>query len=360
MTVLASATFVEKIYGSEFAQKQIYGAIWFVALWGILAVSALCIFPSVLRISPAFLLHFSMVIILAGAFITFLTAKRGNVHIRQGETVNYFISEGDAKTLPLPFSVKLLLFDIEYREDNSQPTDYISFLMVDDEVCRVSMNKIFKRQGYRIYQMEYDTDEMGTTLQIAYDPIGIAITYSGYILLALSMLCILFLKIKWKKILILIIPLIAIWYYISQLNPMTPVLRSPLLAAHVSIIMMAYLLLLTIMILSIIGLASTKRREKMKQISSDMLYPALFLLAAGIFIGAVWANISWGRYWVCDAKETWALITLLVYALPFHSCSLPFFKDTKKFHIYNLVAFITILMTFFGVSFFLGGIHSYV
>ncbi|MDR3328367.1 MAG: cytochrome c biogenesis protein CcsA [Prevotellaceae bacterium] len=360
MIVLASATFAEKIHGSEFAQKQIYGTIWFVALWGILVVSALCIFPSVLRISPAFLLHFSMVIILAGAFITFLTAKRGNVHIRQGETVNSFVSEGDAKRLSFPFSVKLLLFDIEYHEDSYQPVDYISFLMVDDEVCRVSMNRIFKRQGYRIYQMEYDIDEMGTTLQIAYDPVGIAVTYLGYILLALSMLWILFLRIKWKKILIITIPLAAIWYYISQLNPMTPVLRSPLLAAHVSIIMVAYLLLLTIMILSIVGLASTKRREKIKKVSSYMLYPAIFLLTAGIFIGAVWANISWGRYWGWDAKETWALITLLVYALPFHSRSLPFFRDTKKFHIYNLTAFITILMTFFGVSFFLGGIHSYV
>jgi ABC-type transport system involved in cytochrome c biogenesis permease subunit len=90
-----------------------------------------------------------------------------------------------------------------------------------------------------------------------------------------------------------------------------------------------------------------------------LLYPALFLLAAGIFIGAVWANQAWGRYWGWDAKETWALITLLAYALPVHWKSLRFFATPRRFHLYCLLAFLTVVMTFLGVGFLFGGMHSY-
>jgi len=261
---------------------------------------------------------------------------------------------------PLPFNVKLLLFDIEYHPGTNDPADFISFLRVDGEVCRVSMNKIHKLQGFRLYQLSYDSDEMGTTLLVNHDPWGIGITYSGYFLLAFSMLLLLFIKIGWKGVFCTFVPVFGAWYYISQMNPMTPVLRSPMLAAHVSIIMIAYLLLLIIMILSIIGLCSKKKRKTFYHWNGYLLYPAVFFLAAGIFIGAVWANISWGRYWGWDAKETWALITLLVYSLPFHKQSFSFFRNPRKYHIYSIVAFLSILMTFFGVSYILGGIHSYV
>jgi ABC-type transport system involved in cytochrome c biogenesis permease subunit len=365
LTVLATATVVEKLMGSEFVHKQIYGAGWFVALWAILAISAIVYIirkkPFTVRRSPfTLLLHFSLIIILLGALITYLTGTRGYAHIRQGEIANFYISEENAVKQSLPFNVKLLLFDIEYHPNTNEPADYISFLKIDEEVCRVSMNKIFKRQGYRLYQMDYDADEMGTILLVSYDPYGVAVTYSGYVLLAISMLGLLLVRIGWKGMLYTFVPVAGLWYYISQLNPMTPVLRSPLLAAHVSVIMVSYLLLLTITVLSIIGLSSKKSREKLYRLNKKILYPALFLLAAGIFIGAFWANISWGRYWGWDAKETWALITLLVYAFPFHKTGLPFFRNRRKFHIYCIIAFFSILMTFFGVSYILGGIHSYV
>ena len=90
-----------------------------------------------------------------------------------------------------------------------------------------------------------------------------------------------------------------------------------------------------------------------------MLYPALFLLTAGIFIGAVWANVSWGRYWGWDPKEVWALITMLVYAVPIHSRSMKRFACPIIFHRYCITAFICVLITYFGVNLLLGGMHSY-
>ncbi|GHT72856.1 hypothetical protein AGMMS50262_02810 [Bacteroidia bacterium] len=358
---LAATTVIEKFSGSDYVHEHIYGSWGFVALWAILGISSVIyIIQRFSRIPVCvLLLHLSFFIILTGALITFLTAERGYVHIRQGEIANFYYTEGNAEKQSLPFSIKLLLFDIEYHPDTSQPADYISFVQVGEEVHRISMNKIFKQQSYRFYQMDYDADEMGTVLLVSRDPYGIFTTYAGYLLFAVSMIILLFKRIGWKGLLYALLPVAGLWYYISQLNPMTPVLRSPMLAAHVSVIMFAYLLLLIIFVLSIIGLSFKRLRRKLYRWNSLLLYPALFFLAVGIFIGAVWANISWGRYWGWDAKETWALITLLVYALPIHKQSLPLFRNPKKFHLYCLIAFCSILMTFFGVSYFLGGIHSY-
>lgn len=370
IVVLAIATIVEKCFGTPFVLDKIYGAWWFVVLWAILAVSGLAyyFFPkgkrdlrqkAIFKKVSVDLLHLSFIIILFGAFTTYMTGKRGYIHLRQGETVQNYTSEEDTVRHPLPFSVKLVLFDIEYHPDTDEPADYISFLKVDNEICKVSMNKIHKKQAYRLYQMGYDEDEMGATLLVNYDPWGITSTYAGYLLLALAMIMILFQRIGWKGVLSVAVPTLIVWFYISRINPMTPILRSPMLAAHVSVIMLAYILLLLMMILGIVGLTSKKRSEKLYRWNSKLLFPALFLLIAGIFIGAVWANISWGRYWGWDAKETWALITMLIYAFPFHKKSLPWFRKPRNYHFFCIIAFFSILMTFFGVSFFLGGIHAY-
>lgn len=144
-----------------------------------------------------------------------------------------------------------------------------------------------------------------------------------------------------------------------QITPLMPVLVSPWLSLHVSVIMMSYALFAFILLNGVWALCIPREAERLMTYSQLMLYPAVFLLAAGIFIGAVWANVSWGRYWGWDPKEVWALITLLIYALPLHGASLPWFRRPKCFHIYLIVAFLTVLITYFGVNFFLGGMHSY-
>jgi ABC-type transport system involved in cytochrome c biogenesis permease subunit len=94
-------------------------------------------------------------------------------------------------------------------------------------------------------------------------------------------------------------------------------------------------------------------------VSTVLHYPAVLTLACGIFVGAIWANQSWGRYWGWDPKETWALITMLLYALPLHTVSFPIFAKPKAIHIYNLFAFLSVLITYFGVNYLLSGMHSY-
>ena len=89
------------------------------------------------------------------------------------------------------------------------------------------------------------------------------------------------------------------------------------------------------------------------------LYPAVFLLTFGTFIGAVWANISWGNYWGWDPKETWALVTLLIYSFALHGNSIKAFRNPVSFHVFAILAFLSVLVTYFGVNFLLGGIHAY-
>ena len=145
-----------------------------------------------------------------------------------------------------------------------------------------------------------------------------------------------------------------------QITHLTPVLQSPLLSLHVSIIMLSYALLAFVMLNSVLALCgNAAQQQRQMAFSQQLLRPAVGCLAIGIFLGAVWANVSWGRYWGWDPKEVWALITLLVYAAPLHAQSLPFFRRPRVFHIYCLLAFLSVLFTYFGVSFLLGGLHSY-
>lgn len=151
-----------------------------------------------------------------------------------------------------------------------------------------------------------------------------------------------------------------------QITQLMPVLQSPLLSIHVVVIMIAYSLLAFIMLNGVTAVILHQSQKECKEqierlqiISQIILYPAIFLLAIGIFIGAVWANVSWGRYWGWDSKEVWALITMLVYALALHPRSLPWFHRTMFFHVFCITAFITVLITYFGVNFLLGGMHSY-
>lgn len=152
-----------------------------------------------------------------------------------------------------------------------------------------------------------------------------------------------------------------------SITPRMPVLNSPLLSIHVSIIMISYALLSLTFICAIAYFCTyNSKREGIKSVNRQLtslsqifLYPAITTLGLGIFIGAIWANISWGNYWGWDPKETWALITFMIYAIPIHSDSFSSLRNPKRYHLFMLLSFLSILMTYFGVNYILGGMHSY-
>ncbi|MFI3248962.1 MAG: cytochrome c biogenesis protein CcsA [Rikenellaceae bacterium] len=151
-----------------------------------------------------------------------------------------------------------------------------------------------------------------------------------------------------------------------QITSLMPVLASPWLTFHVSLIMIAYALFGFMMFNGVVALVLhydlARYREaidRLEVVSRIMLYPAIFALTAGIFLGAIWANLSWGRYWGWDPKEVWALITMLIYGVSLHRGSFKVLRNSTIFHIYMVLAFMAVLMTYFGVNYLLGGLHSY-
>ncbi len=153
------------------------------------------------------------------------------------------------------------------------------------------------------------------------------------------------------------------------ITPLVPVLQSPLLSIHVSLIMFSYglcgfMLLnsLTAFLLTVFSGKKTETKQMvvdLKEMSELFMYPATFLLGAGIFVGAIWANVSWGRYWGWDPKEVWALITFILMSFSFHGKTISWFRKPVFYHIFVIIIFLSVLMTYFGVNYILGGKHSY-
>ena len=377
VAVLAAATIVEKYQGTAYVGEHIFGAWWFSALWAVLtAVATFYFIKRKVRRASVVVLHLSFVVILAGALLTHLTAIRGVVPLRKGIATNEYLTR-DMYLHKLPFVICLDDFEIKFYEGTDMPSDYVSHVTIDGQPFTISMNQIVSQKGVRLYQSDYDMDLQGSILALNSDPWGIPVTYCGYALLFVSLVWMLLdPKGKFSQQLSILrqqrFPLVIftgfllscfillLYHFLgkySAANHPLPVLNSRLLPLHVSTIMMAYTLLLLTFIISLVGIAMPKQRQKMYHFSQFLLFPALMLLCYGIFIGAIWANVSWGTYWSWDPKETWALITLMIYAAPAHRT----FSNlsTLKYHIYMALAFFTILMTYLGVNYFLGGMHSY-
>ena len=373
VAVLAAATVFEKYLGTDYVSDHIYGAWWFSALWALLvAVSIFWLIKRKVRRPSVMVLHLSFVVILAGALLTHLTAIRGVVPLRKGVDTNTFLTR-DMHLHQMPFTIRLEQFDVKFYQGTQMPSDYISQVTIDGKPFTISMNQIASHKNVRLYQMDYDADMQGSILSLNYDPWGIPVTYCGYALLFVSLIWILIdPKGRFREQLALLRNhrrqlnifaagiaacfLFLMYHFLNKYSPENhpmPVLNSRLLPIHIATIMLAYTLLLFACLSSLVGLISAKYRQGMQHLSQMMLYPALTFLGFGIFIGAIWANISWGNYWSWDPKETWALITLMIYGIPAH-------RSIKLNHnMYMVLAFLTILMTYFGVNYFLGGMHSY-
>ena len=374
IAVLAAGTIAEKLHGSDFARIHVYGAWWFVGLWALMA--ALLVFMMVKgRMWKRWAvcgLHLSILFILLGALLTMLTGQHGRMKLEPNRpNSHFFIQEkGEITKEALPFSLTLDRFEIETYEGSNKPKDYVSYLQLNDGETHqdvvISMNHILKHKHYRFYQSDYD-DKGNSILDVARDPWGIGVTYAGYALLFVALAAILIeqrktvkaVTISWVAVLIV---LMVVLHIRMLTHTLMPVLRSPLFSIHISTIVTVYALLLGILVVGIIALIQPKnlaRMERLKSISMAMLYPAVALLAAGIFIGAIWANISWGNYWSWDPKEVWALITLLIYAAPLHEKLWKSFQKPLFFHIYGILAFLSVVITYFGVNLILGGVHAY-
>lgn len=163
--------------------------------------------------------------------------------------------------------------------------------------------------------------------------------------------------------------------YLDWLSPeitnLMPVLKSFWLKIHVATIVSSYaplalsaILGFMVLVLFIIeGKKNSKaiqiRIKELTYINEISMTIGLFVLAVGTFLGGIWANESWGRYWAWDPKETWALISIIVYAIVLHLRFIPALKSNYALNVASVFAFGSIIMTSFGVNYYLSGLHSY-
>ncbi len=166
--------------------------------------------------------------------------------------------------------------------------------------------------------------------------------------------------------------MVAHWNWMDpEIANLVPVLNSYWLMIHVAIIVASYGPFALGMILGLIALLlmllTTKKNKKkvglmIKEITiiNEMsLTVGLVMLVIGNFLGGQWANESWGRYWGWDPKETWALISIMIYAFVLHIRLVPGLRGRFTFNVFSIAAFASILMTYFGVNFYLSGLHAY-
>jgi len=156
-----------------------------------------------------------------------------------------------------------------------------------------------------------------------------------------------------------------------EIANLQPVLNSYWLLIHVSIIVASYGPFSLAMILGIFSLfliAFTNKKNKKKLdlaikeltiINEMSITVGLIMLTIGNFLGGMWANESWGRYWGWDPKETWALISIMLYAFVLHMRLIPGLRSRFTFNLWSIITYASIMMTYFGVNFYLSGLHSY-
>ena len=446
--LLIAATFMEKYYGTAITTSHVYHSPLFIATWAVLALSALAYIACVSRQATLIMLHVSLIIVLLGAFTSFITSKRGELPLSRNAVPASMFTTADGDLERLPFRITLERIDI--HNINGQVADYHAQIAVREgereRIMEVSLNDPVTIEGHSLCIKSVSDGHV--SLMVSYDPWGEPISYMGYVMTLASFIALLFdRKSQWKSLLkrlgrkerkkknnytiskirrsaaiVFALTILGIirWYntglfpvtnsnecllffvwasllmaiiatYKKELKPIAatffalggitlfaiplvwdreggmipPILRTPLLGIHVSAVIAAYVLLGCTALNSAVAIwygtirKNCEKMEKMAVTGRILLYPATLLLMTGIFVGAVWANISWGRYWGWDPKEVWALITLLTCSILFHTRSLPFMAKALNFHIFALIAFLSMLFTFFGVNYLFGGLHSY-
>lgn len=380
LLALAFATVVENVKGTPFAHEYVYGSWWFFVLWVLAILEAVRYFVrSRERRVPVVLLHVAFVVILIGAAITFVYGESGEIILYEGEPVATIHAERDGRRMQknIPVALNMTEFKVHHHSGSKAVSGYTTKFIASDangenkEEGEVTLNHIFTRDGYRFYQKSYNPTLGTSTLGVNHDPVGIALTYIGYAMLFASLILLLWYKrgsygVKRETLLSILVGLLYLFFVGLYLNILSrkshelmPVLATNWLLVHVPFVMFAYTLLAITFVMSLIALIRRSVAATLERYCRFLLYPAISALCVGIFTGAIWANVSWGNYWTWDAKETWALITLMIYAVPLHRRSVPALNKPQNLHIYLTFAFLSILMTYFGVNYLLGGMHSY-
>ncbi|MFQ5681267.1 MAG: cytochrome c biogenesis protein CcsA [Candidatus Omnitrophota bacterium] len=315
------------------------------------------------------LIHCGLLLVLVGAVLRWGWGQEGFLELRQGQAVSGFWVEDDL-FVPLDFSLRLKKIGAEfYDAKKTIPKDYRADIQIvkdgkveTEAVARV--NHPLKFAGCWFYQYGYDPVFPDQTLiQAVKDP-GLGWVYAGYALLLLGLAVfgrrIISLDLSRNKIIyslvfVALFCLAAMLIFSRRHRFLVPALQSHWLIWHILSCMSAYSLFALLFILSF------KRRISSSgfYLRQNFLYAGMFLLILGIIMGSVWGKYAWGNWWNWDPKETWALITVCIYAAYFHPRLWPGLSRERRLRWVARLGFLSCIFTYFGVNFLLKGMHSY-
>lgn len=325
---------------------------WFVVLVGITVLDLAYEAVRNLKRGVSFCFsHLGLMFILLGGYAGAPAYREGTLIAVKGEGRSMAISaKGEA--VPLPFSVELEDFSIDYYEDGVSPKQFTSSISTGAKVLKISVNhpKIYK--GYWIYQSDYDHFfQEYSILKVVRDPM-LPLAFIGMILMVIS--AVLGLKNTWESKAVL--PLVAILAFgfaalsLARINfsILVPALRSLWFVPHLIVYMIAYALMAVALAVSFAALINSKIPESFAR---KLLSTASSLLLIGMICGAIWAKYAWGDYWTWDAKECWAAVTWLFTLMASH---IPSRKDGKRkaiLFVSILLAFLAMQVTWYGVGY---------
>lgn len=303
---------------------------------------------------------------MAGGICTALFSIHGFLHLYPGETSDTFVAES-GKMMRIPEKVTLISFQIDRDPGSDLHKDYRTTLLTSTgDTIRISMNHIGRLPSdYRLYQSSYD-EYGGSLLAVTHDPAGTVLVYLGFALFAAGGVmetrrCLRLRHAALPSLYAIAVGVISLAVCLICMNPMRdgvmPVLATWWMPVHVGFCAAGYVVLGSTLPIAVAALCWPRRRKEFASAALRLLWPGVFLLGIGIIIGAMWANVSWGRYWGWDPKETWALITFIIYSVPVHRFSgLP--RRPRALSVYLLFASLSIAMTYWGVN-YLPSLHAY-
>ena len=305
----------------------------------------------------AFLSHSGLFLVLLGGLFGAPDSTNAFMKVYTGGSDEHIAVDASGYAVPLPFSVSLEDFNIDFYEDGTSPKQYTSTLSIDGRKLQTSVNHPCRHKGYRIYQSGYDLDSGHySVLKIVRDP-WLPVVALGALMLLLGAL--LSLKKAWSnwKVLVIVLLLAVVFALISiariSFGTLPPALRSLWFVPHLIVYMLAYSILALSVISGFVSLFSTKVPDGLP---AKLLSTASSLLLIGMMCGAVWAKQAWGDYWTWDAKECWAAATWLLTLAGTH-------VPGKRLRFsFAIIAFLAMQMTWYGVNYLpssMQSLHTY-
>lgn len=400
-----------------FTSASPYSSLWFAALWLSAGAALLysIIRVKMWRRPIALLIHSSLILIILSGLLSAFTVKRGTIFLPPDGAEQHSLILPDGTPLALPEPLSLISFcDSTFESRLIIAGDTEEILAVNRPLILGTYRFLqadFTPDGGSILSVSVDPFHAENLLHLSFLLLIIGLTISTarrlrrsemssfvkiniglFILIGVGLIfgCTIFL-LRWNKagifpvfdgpgalsLLSLMLMVCSLWLTLSRHNSpalylfllsiiievstyfipgsdsetIAPILRSPWLAVHVTLVIASYALLFADVVISILTLFT--HSDHQKNLTLTLLYSAISLLVAGIATGSFWASEAWGRPWAWDPKETWALITLMVYIIPLH-----YRFSSRHLALFMIISFLAVLMTFAGVN-FLSSIHAY-